>query len=284
MTSQAETVLGQILRILIRILRYLVLGVGYVISMLGAGISWLGQWFLKLSGMAKARKHQRQERPVEPTKSEHTKREKQSEEAQSAVAVPASRVKEVPEIDIPTTRAEILAVIESAPYVVFSKDERHLMEAVLTLKERPVREIMLKKDKIVYVESKELLGPVALDRLYRSKLLHFPVKNAKGEVIGAIHTASLNSLEVKESFRAGEILDPNVYYIREDYTLAEALDTFLRNSCYFCLVVNNYGKTVGMVTLDDLVRVIFGELKIDDFKRDDDPLAVAKRRFPVEIE
>lgn len=197
---------------------------------------------------------------------------------------PKHELEKAPEIDVPATRADVLAVIESAPYTIFPKDERKLMEAVLTLKERPVREIMPPKDKIVYVDSNELLGPLTLDRLYQSKLLHFPVKNAKGTVIGAIHTGNLNSLEVKESFRAGEILDPNVYYIREDYTMADALDTFLRNGCYFCLVVNNYGKIVGMVNFDDLATEIFGELKIDDFKRDDDPLAVAKRRFPVEVE
>lgn len=252
---------------------------GYIFYGFGSGLSWIGRQIGKFGGIAQIGKEKKS-----------AQKDERSERCEEVVETPVvsqvnqeRTVEKAPEIDVPTSKAEILAVIESAPYKVFPKDERRLVEAALTLKERPVREIMVPKDKIVYVNSNELLGPLVLDQLYRSKLLHFPVKNAKNEVVGAIHTASLNSLEVKESFRAGEILDPNIYYIRDDYTMADALDTFLRNGCHFCLVVNNYGKVVGMVNFSDLTMEIFGDLKIDDFQRDDDSLAVAKRRFPIEV-
>ena len=279
MTKSAETVLGRIIEWILQVLRWLLTGVGYIFYGFGSGLSWIGRQIGKFGGIAQVGKEKKSAQ-----KDERSERCEEVVEAPVVSQVNQERIVEkAPEIDVPTSQAEILAVIESASYKVFPKDERRLVEAVLTLKERPVREIMVPKDKIVYVNSNELLGPLVLDQLYRSKLLHFPVKNAKNEVVGAIHTASLNSLEVKESFRAGEILDPNIYYIRDDYTMADALDTFLRNGCYFCLVVNNYGKVVGMVNFSDLTMEIFGDLKIDDFQRDDDSLAVAKRRFPIEV-
>lgn len=279
MTKSAETVLGRIIEWILQVLRWLLTGVGYIFYGFGSGLSWIGRQIGKFGGIAQVGKEKKSAQ-----KDERSERCEEVVEAPVVSQVNQERIVEkAPEIDVPTSKAEILAVIESASYKVFPKDERRLVEAVLTLKERPVREIMVPKDKIVYVNSNELLGPLVLDQLYRSKLLHFPVKNAKNEVVGAIHTASLNSLEVKESFRAGEILDPNIYYIRDDYTMADALDTFLRNGCYFCLVVNNYGKVVGMVNFSDLTMEIFGDLKIDDFQRDDDSLAVAKRRFPIEV-
>lgn len=268
MTKSTETISGQIWGVVKRFLQILALVIGYIFAGIGAAASFIGRKFGQLGGKS----------PKKPaTESKHVERPARTEEVETVPTVETTVAKET-EVDIPTTRAEILAVIKSAPYQVFPKDERRLMEAVLTLKERPMSEIMIPKNKIVYVDHNELLGPVALDRLYQSKMLHFPVRNAKKEVIGAIHTASLNSLEVKESFRAGEILDPNVYYLREDYTMAEALDTFMRNECYFCLVVNDYGKIVGMVNFSDLAAEIFGGADRDDFNRDDDPLAVAKRR------
>lgn len=279
MTKSAETVLGRIIEWILQVLRWLLTGVGYIFYGFGSGLSWIGRQIGKFGGIAQVGKEKKSAQ-----KDERSERCEEVVEAPVVSQVNQERIVEkAPEIDVPTSKAEILAVIESAPYKVFPKDERRLVEAVLTLKERPVREIMVPKDKIVYVNSNELLGPLVLDQLYRSKLLHFPVKNAKNEVVGAIHTASLNSLEVKESFRAGEILDPNIYYIRDDYTMADALDTFLRNGCHFCLVVNNYGKVVGMVNFSNLTMEIFGDLKIDDFQRDDDSLAVAKRRFPIEV-
>lgn len=271
--------MGRIIEWILQVLRWLLTGVGYIFYGFGSGLSWIGRQIGKFGGIAQVGK--------EKKSAQKDERSERCEEVVEAPVVPQVNqeriVENAPEIDVPTSKAEILAVIESAPYKVFPKDERRLVEAVLALKERPVREIMVPRDKIVYVNSNELLGPLVLDQLYRSKLLHFPVKNAKNEVVGAIHTASLNSLEVKESFRAGEILDPNIYYIRDDYTMADALDTFLRNGCHFCLVVNNYGKVVGMVNFSDLTMEIFGDLKIDDFQRDDDSLAVAKRRFPIEV-
>lgn len=279
MTKSAETVLGRIIEWILQVLRWLLTGVGYIFYGFGSGLSWIGRQIGKFGGIAQIGKEKKSAQ-----KDERSERCEEVVETPVVLQVNQERtVEKAPEIDVPTSKAEILAVIESAPYKVFPKDERRLVEAVLTLKERPVREIMVPKDKIVYVNSNELLGPLVLDQLYRSKLLHFPVKNAKNEVVGAIHTASLNSLEVKESFRAGDILDPNIYYIRDDYTMADALDTFLRNGCHFCLVVNNYDKVVGMVNFSDLTMEIFGDLKIDDFQRDDDSLAVAKRRFPIEV-
>lgn len=279
MTKSAETVLGRIIEWILQVLRWLLTGVGYIFYGFGSGLSWIGRQIGKFGGIAQIGKEKKSAQ-----KDERSERCEEVVETPVVLQVNQERtVEKAPEIDVPTSKAEILAVIESAPYKVFPKDERRLVEAVLTLKERPVREIMVPRDKIVYVNSNELLGPLVLDQLYRSKLLHFPVKNAKNEVVGAIHTASLNSLEVKESFRAGDILDPNIYYIRDDYTMADALDTFLRNGCHFCLVVNNYGKVVGMVNFSDLTMEIFGDLKIDDFQRDDDSLAVAKRRFPIEV-
>lgn len=279
MTKSAETVLGRIIEWILQVLRWLLTGVGYIFYGFGSGLSWIGRQIGKFGGIAQIGKEKKSAQKVERPE----RCEKVTETPVVSQANQEHTIEKAPEIDVPTSKAEILAVIESAPYKVFPKDERRLVDAVLTLKERPVREIMVPKDKIVYVNSNELLGPLVLDQLYRSKLLHFPVKNAKNEVVGAIHTASLNSLEVKESFRAGEILDPNIYYIRDDYTVADALDTFLRNGCHFCLVVNNYGKVVGMVNFSDLTMEIFGDLKIDDFQRDDDSLAVAKRRFPIEV-
>lgn len=269
----------RIIEWVLQVLRWLLTGVGYIFYGFGSGLSWIGRQIGKFGGIAQIGKEK-----IAAQKDERSERCEEVVETPVVSQVNQERaVEKAPEIDVPTSKAEILAIIESAPYKVFPKDERRLVEAVLTLKERPVREIMVPRDKIVYVNSNELLGPLVLDQLYRSKLLHFPVKNAKNEVVGAIHTASLNSLEVKESFRAGEILDPNIYYIRDDYTMADALDTFLRNGCHFCLVVNNYGKVVGMVNFSDLTMEIFGDLKIDDFQRDDDSLAVAKRRFPIEV-
>ncbi len=185
--------------------------------------------------------------------------------------------------DIPRSRADLLEIIQSAPLAIFDQHERELMTAALNLPVVPASEIMQPKSKIVYVQKDEMLGPLTLDRLYRSGFAHFPVQDEKGNIIGAIHTTHLNNLEIRDSTTAEEILDPGIYYIREDYPLEEVLNTFLRTNSYFFLVVDQFGQTTGILTFKDFCHYLFGERPHDSFERDNDNLAVAKRSLPLRV-
>lgn len=181
--------------------------------------------------------------------------------------------------DTPTTRADLLAIIQSAPLGVFARHERDLMSTVLNLPNLRASEVMLPASKIVYVKSDEVMGPLTLDRLYRSGFAHFPVINQKDEIIGTIHTTHLNNLDIRDSSRAEEILDPGIYYIREDYTLEQVMDAFLRTNCYFFLVVDKYGRIIGILNFTDFCKFLFGRDVNMDFERDNDRLAVANRQL-----
>lgn len=182
----------------------------------------------------------------------------------------------------PRTRAELFEVLENAPLSIFSANERNLISTLFHLDRLIVSEFMLPAMKIIYINSTETLGPLTLDRLYKSGLTHFPVLK-RGQVVGYISTARLNNLEIREKTQAKDLLEPNIFYIRNDYSLRQALDAFLRNECYLCLVVDHYGQVVGLLDFSDLCQTLFGATTQDHFLRDDDPLAVAKRRFPVEV-
>lgn len=190
---------------------------------------------------------------------------------------PASRSHHLHEFETPATRADLLTIIGSVPFGVLSKRERETITNLLELPDRKIQDIILPKSKIVYVAEDEVLGPLTLDRLYRSGLAHFPVTNSTGDIIGILHTAHLNSLEIRETSRADQLLDPNLFYIRTDYTFTQALDAFLRTSSQLLIVVDHYGRVSGLLTFCDFCQVVFGQAP-DDFDRDNDRLAVAKRR------
>lgn len=181
--------------------------------------------------------------------------------------------------DIPRSREEFLEILHNIPLAVFSASQRKQFEAILSLDFATVDELMLPKGNIVYVDQNEMLGPLTLDRLFRSGMKHFPVTNAGNQIIGCIHTARLNSLDIKQSSKARDILDPNVYYARADYTLEQALEVFLRTESYFLLVVDKFGKVIGILNFTDFASFLFGKLKNDGFLHDDDRLAVAKRHL-----
>lgn len=178
----------------------------------------------------------------------------------------------------PQTIEEFLDMMKHTPRSVLNQRERHVIATIMKFPEVKVSDLMLPQSAITYVKATEVLGPLTLDRLYRSGFQHFPVIDHDHKIIGLVHTTALNSLEIKQTSRAHEILDPKVYYLREDYTLNQALAAFLRTNCYFFLVIDKYERIVGMLTYQMIVDYLLGETPADDFTRDDDRLAVAKRK------
>lgn len=183
------------------------------------------------------------------------------------------------ETSVPQTLEEFLELIKAMPKSALTARERGVIATVMTFPERKVTEIMLPKEEITYVKEDEVLGPLTLDRLYRSGFAHFPVINDRREIIGLLHTTALNSLEIRETSRASEILDRNVCYLRDDYTLYQALAAFYRTNCYFFIVVDPFERIVGMLTYQMLADLLLGEAPRDDFDRDSDRTAVAKRKM-----
>ena len=178
----------------------------------------------------------------------------------------------------PETTAEFLDLLKRTPRSVLSTRERHVIATIINFPTVKVSEIMLPKSAITYVQADEVLGPLTLDRLYHSGFQHFPVLDHNRKIIGLVHTTSFNNLEIKETRRVADILDPKICYVREDYTLNQALAAFLRTNSYFFLVVDHYERIVGMLTYQMLVDYLLGETPSDNFDRDSDRLAVAKRK------
>lgn len=179
----------------------------------------------------------------------------------------------------PQTINEFLDLMRRTPRNVINQRERHVIATIINFPNTKVSELMLPQSAITYVRDDEVLGPLTLDRLYHSGFQHFPVIDKNHKIIGIIHTTALNSLEIREASLARQILDPKIYYIREDYTLNQALAAFLRTNCYFFLVIDRFERVVGIITYQMLVDHLLGETPADDFDRDDDRLAVAKRKI-----
>lgn len=178
----------------------------------------------------------------------------------------------------PTSTADFLDLLKRTSRSVLSSRERHVIATIMSFPTVKVSAIMLPASVITYVQVDEVLGPLTLDRLYRSGFQHFPVLDHNHKIIGVVHTTSFNNLEIKETRRVADIIDPKIYYLREDYTLNQALAAFLRTNCYFFLVIDHYERIVGMLTYQMLVDYLLGETPSDNFDRDSDRLAVAKRK------
>lgn len=185
--------------------------------------------------------------------------------------------KEKEEEYTPQSKKELIQLLGRTPKSVLSDEERTVIATAMSFSERPVRSVMLPKDEMTFVHENDFLGPLMLDKLYKSGFEHFPVVGSSGKVSGLLHTDELNALEIKETDRARKYMDENVYYIREDHTLEMALAAFLRTNCYFFVVIDRMERVVGQITYEMVAEAMIGKKVRDDFNKDLNILAVAKR-------
>ena len=183
-----------------------------------------------------------------------------------------------PEPYLPETIEDFLWFLKKTPEGVLPMEDRARIATVMSFKERRVRSIMTRKDQVTFVHEHDFLGPLMLDKLYKSGQEHFPVLSADGKTVsGVIHTEALNSLEVEATERASKYMDKEVCFLREDYTIEQALAAFFRTNSFFFVVINRKGEMVGLLTFQKLISEIVGEIPDDGFSDDGNAKKVAGR-------
>ena len=153
----------------------------------------------------------------------------------------------------PNTLADFIDVLRRTPKSILSNRDRERISAIMNFDERKVSHLMIPKSKMVFVNEKEILGPLVLDKLYKSGFTNFPVVDNKDKVLGIIHTEALNTLEIKKTDRATKYLDRTVNYLHASDSLQFAVDEIERTNSYYFLVLDDANSLAGFFTIQMLL-------------------------------
>lgn len=158
----------------------------------------------------------------------------------------------------PKTLEEFIGVLQRTPKSILSSNDRSRIAAIMNFDEKSVADLMVDKSKIIFVHQKDLLGPLTLDKLYRSGFTNFPVVDDKEHVKGIIHTEALNALEIKKTDRAEKFLDKNVCYLHETDSLSFVVEEIERTNSYYFLVLDKNESLAGFFTIQMLLDYLLG--------------------------
>ena len=181
-----------------------------------------------------------------------------------------------PDSNILAVREEIAGALQLGHSEgVVEKEDRDRILGALDLRERVVEEIMLHRSGIEMVDAAKSPSDI-LEQCLRSSHTRLPVYRDDPEnIIGVIHAKDLLRAMYKliggpegnaaalNGFDIAEVaMEP--YFVPETNTLDEQMRQFLHRRTHFALVVDEYGTLQGLITLEDILEEIVGEIT-DEF-------------------
>lgn len=144
------------------------------------------------------------------------------------------------------------------------KDEREMIHGVFELGETEVREIMVPRVQIVGIEVGSPL-PDVIETIKRSGYSRFPLyEDSLDDIKGIIYAKDLLSVAVESKPMDLAQIVRKAFFIPETKVVDELLRELKKKRLHIAIVVDEYGGTSGLVTMEDIIEEIVGEIE-DEF-------------------
>ncbi len=168
---------------------------------------------------------------------------------------------------------------------VIEEQEHQMIHGIIEIGDKTVREIMIPRTRIVAVDREAQLRDII--KLFKEhRHTRIPVYERDiDHVIGLIHTKDLllfYTLSSSQKFDIGKMLRP-IEFTPEQKKVDELLNEMRTKKVHMMIVVDEYGGTAGLVTLEDLLEEIVGEIR-DEYDSAEQELLVVLNDHEARVE
>jgi CBS domain containing-hemolysin-like protein len=151
---------------------------------------------------------------------------------------------------------------------------RHILLNALELRHRVVRQVLRPRKEIVALDTGATIAE-CLDLAERTRYSRFPICTGGDldQTLGVVHIKDLYALRIKA--HTGADLVPaarKLIYVPPTARLEKLLQLFLERKLHLAMVVDEYGGTIGMVTLENILEELVGQIQ-DEFDQEKPLLA-----------
>ena len=180
------------------------------------------------------------------------------------------------------TEEEIRTIVEvSHEDGIIEPEERKMINNVFDFGDATARDVMVPKVDMSFLNVTATYNDM-LDLYKENKYTRYPVYDETTDnVIGMINVKDLLIYEDKEHFDARNIMR-EVLYTHEHKKTSDIMLEMKQSSTNLAIVLDEYGVTSGMVTMEDLLEEIIGDIR-DEYDEDEETLVtqISEREFVV---
>jgi putative hemolysin len=144
---------------------------------------------------------------------------------------------------------------------VFDRTEEELIHGVFQFADRSVKEIMVPKPNVYAIDIEDNKDKV-LDYIIENEFSRYPVyRDSFDNIIGIVYHKEITKYiwREKDPFTLEKMLK-KPFFVPETMEISILLKEMQRTHQHLAVVIDEYGTTVGIVTLEDIMEEIFGEI------------------------
>ncbi len=154
---------------------------------------------------------------------------------------------------------------------IIEGEERRLLQSIVDFGDTLVREIMTPRPDIVAIRDDATIGDL-LALFREQEYSRFPVyKENLDNIVGFVFVKDLVALQDRSEARAITALLRPAVIVPESKRVPELLKQFQRQQTQIAIVVDEYGGTAGLVTIEDMLEEIVGEIR-DEYDVESEPI------------
>ncbi len=158
---------------------------------------------------------------------------------------------------------------------VIKAPEREMLDAIFDLGEMLVRQVMIPRTEMVAVEADIPLEEI-INLVNKSTYTKFPIYDDNlDQILGVVHVKDLLRAMQSGDCKGctARMLVREAIYVPETITVSALLQQFRHYRQHIAIVLDEFGGTAGLVTLEDLLEEIVGEVS-DPFDKDNEEIEV----------
>lgn len=190
-------------------------------------------------------------------------------------------IKPMSEMEIHSEEELKLIIAESEEGGAIETSERELIQNVFDFDNRVARQVMVPRVKMSMIKSDTTIQE-AMNFVLKEGYSRYPIyEMSKDEIIGVVHSKDIVSAYIQNTGKGlKEIMRP-VQFIPETKPIDVLLRDFQRTKAQMAFVVSEFGGIIGLVTLEDILEELVGEIQDEHDQEQQIVVAIDKRVFQI---